>query len=101
MNGDEPMRDFKKNRNISGMVPHININPNINYTPTINSPTLPPGNNNGINQSASSSTTASTNTASTNPNILSPPNNKLINNVYVMEGQKSPSTNYNKEFRIG
>jgi hypothetical protein len=101
MNGDEPMRDFKKNRNISGTVPHININSNINHAPTINSPTLTPSNNNGINQSANSSTTASNSSASTNPNILSPPNNKLINNVYVMEGQKSPSTNYTKEFRIG
>jgi len=100
MNGDEPMRDFKKNRNISGMVPHININPNINYAPTINSPTLPPSNNNVANQSASISTTTSTSTASTNPNILSPPNSKLMNNVYVMEGQKSPATTYAKESRI-
>jgi hypothetical protein len=111
MNGDEPMRDFKKNRNITALGPNININPNVNFSnmpsPAINSPTLPPSLNNmnitnqNSNQSvtASSTTTSSTNNSSTNPNMMSPSNNKLINQVYVMEGQKSPS-NYSKESRI-
>jgi hypothetical protein len=33
--------------------------------------------------------------------MMSPANNKLGNQVYVMEGQKSPPASYSKELRVG
>lgn len=107
MESDEPIRDFKKNRNVSSTSPsppiNININPNINYTginnPLMSSPTLPPShapnivnpNNNSISSNSSNGS---------NPNMIAPTNNKLMNQVYVIEGQQKPPSNYMKEPRF-
>jgi serine/threonine-protein kinase ULK/ATG1 len=87
-NSEEPIRDFKKNRNMSTNSSHnnsppvnININPNMGYVSSqqiLNSPTLPQMN-------------------SPPSNILSP-NSKP---VYLEQPQPKPTSSYGKDGRVG